>query len=331
MSEQSWVAQAGHCDFPIVRVAGGTLLKAEQERRNCWIRRGALAALCALAMALPMVMAGCATQGDLLRVEEDVASLKRGGRTGADPFKRIAQLSSDIDVLRQEVRDLQGELELARKEAADALAEVHKTRTAVAQGAMGTAGGAGGAAAADYIGSGSIGSGSIGSGSMGSGSSGSSRSGVGGGDPGVATDAGVPATGRAGGSPDQEVATYQKALETWQGDNFKGCIDQFTGFLQVYPSSSYADDAAYWLADCTYSSKEYKRAVVRFNAVVNVYPDSPKAPDALYRQGESLLKLGPKFHEAARTVFKRVEKEYPDSPRAAEAKRQLDTLGAGPA
>ncbi len=313
MSEQSWVAQAGRCDFPIFRVAGGILVKAGQERRDRRIRRGALVALCALSLALPMLMAGCATQGDLLRVEEDIASLKRSGRTGADPFKRIAQLSSDIDVLRQEVRDLQGELELARKEAADALAEVHKTRTAVAQGAMGTAGGA---AAADYMGSGRMGSGS---------------SGVGSGDPGVAIDAGVPTTGRAGGSPDQEVVTYQKALETWQGDNFKGCIDQFTGFLQVYPSSSYADDAAYWLADCTYSSKEYKRAVVRFNAVVNVYPDSPKAPDALYRQGESLLKLGPKFHEAARTVFKRVEKEYPDSPRAAEAKRQLNTLGAGPA
>ena len=138
-----------------------------------------------------------------------------------------------------------------------------------------------------------------------------------------------PSGGAAGGSPDQELATYQKALDTWRTDDFKGCIDQFTGFLQVYPASSYSDDAAYWLADCTYSTKEYKRAVVRFNAVVNVYPQSPKAPDALYRQGESLLKLGPKFHEAARTVFKRVEKEYPDSPRAGEAKRQLETIGAG--
>lgn len=316
MSEQSWVSHADRCDFPIVRVAGGTAVMAARVKMSCGFRRGVVAALSALAMsALMMSMAGCATQGDLLRVEEDVASLKRSGRTGADPFARIAQLSSDIDVLRQEVRDLQGELELARKEAADALAEVHKTRTAVAQGALG---GASGAAAADYTGSGSTGSGSAADGALG-------------GAAGAAIGSGAPGAGRSGGSPDQEVGTYQKALETWQSNDFKGCIDQFTGFLQVYPSSSYADDAAYWLADCTYSSKEYKRAVVRFNAVVNVYPDSPKAPDALYRQGESLLKLGPKFHEAARTVFKRVEKEYPNSPRAAEAKRQLDSLGAGPA
>lgn len=321
MSEQSWVSYADRCDFPIVRVAGGAAVTAVRVKMSRGFRRGVIAALCALAISgIMMSMAGCATQGDLLRVEEDVASLKRSGRSGADPFARIAQLSSDIDVLRQEVRDLQGELELARKEAADALAEVHKTRTAVAQGAMG---GASGAAAADYTGSGGMGSGSM--------SSGSAADGALGGGAGAAIGSGAPGAGRSGGSPDQEVGTYQKALETWQSDNFKGCIDQFTGFLQVYPSSSYADDAAYWLADCTYSSKEYKRAVVRFNAVVNVYPDSPKAPDALYRQGESLLKLGPKFHEAARTVFKRVEKEYPNSPRAAEAKRQLDSLGAGPA
>ncbi len=277
-----------------------------------WVTSAAGAGLCLL-----MLSAGCVTQGDFLRLEEDVTAMKRTGRTGADPFARIAQLSSDIDVLRQEVRDLQGELELARKEAADALAEVRKTRTAVAQGSLGRT--AGGAAAADY---------GAGAGSSASGGSAGEMAAAGAG-AGVVLDSGTPSAGQAGGSPDQELSTYQKALDTWRTDNFKGCIDQFTGFLQVYPSSSYADDAAYWLADCTYSDKEYKRAVVRFNAVVNVYPDSPKAPDALYRQGESLLKLGPKFHEAARTVFKRVQKEYPDSPRAGEAKRQLDTIGAG--
>ncbi|MBK7950292.1 MAG: tol-pal system protein YbgF [Deltaproteobacteria bacterium] len=275
-------------------------------RRPAQIRGLSLGALLA---AIGLVAPGCATQGDLLRLEEEVTALKRTGRSGADPFARIAQLSSDVDVLRQEVRDLQGELELARKEAADALAEVRKTRTAVAQSAR--AGATGGAAASDY--------------SAGASEAGGSAAG----DAGAAIDSGTPQG--AAGAPGDEVASYQKALDTWRKDDFKGCIDQFTGFLQVYPSSSYSDDAAYWLADCTFSNKEYKRAVVRFNAVVNVYPDSPKAPDALYRQGESLLKLGPKFHEAARTVFKRVEKEYPDSPRAAEAKRQLSTLGREPA
>ncbi|MCP3983490.1 MAG: tetratricopeptide repeat protein, partial [bacterium] len=54
-----------------------------------------------------------------------------------------------------------------------------------------------------------------------------------------------------------------------------------------------------------------------------------KASDALYRQGESLLKLGPGFREAAKRAFERVIKEYPDSARASEARRQLDLYTAG--
>ena len=119
------------------------------------------------------------------------------------------------------------------------------------------------------------------------------------------------------------------AQQLLRSDEFDACIDRFTAFLQSYPASGYADDAAYWLADCHYKKGEYKRAALRFHAVVSVYPESPKAPDALYRQGESLLKLGPKFHDAARTVFKKVRKDYPDSERASEAAQQLERLGAG--
>jgi len=247
-------------------------------------------------MVLILGTTGCATQGDFLRLQEKVAGHHMSNRDAPDPFARIAKLSADVDAMRQEIRDLQGELELARKEAADALVEVRLARTSIAQGAAeprgAEAGGEGTAVGA---------------------------LGVVGGDRG----------GNSTPEPDEELVGYQSALNAWRSDEFTSCIERFTAFLQAYPTSGYADDAAYWLADCTYKNDEFKRAVVRFNAVVSVYPDSPKAPDALYRQGESLLKLGPKFHEAARTVFKRVQKDYPDSERAVEAARQLERLGLG--
>jgi outer membrane protein assembly factor BamD (BamD/ComL family) len=42
-----------------------------------------------------------------------------------------------------------------------------------------------------------------------------------------------------------------------------------------------------------------------------------------------LLRLGPGYGKAAGKAFERVVKEYPDSARAAEAKKQLELLGAG--
>ena len=111
----------------------------------------------------------------------------------------------------------------------------------------------------------------------------------------------------------------------YKGDA-EACIDRFRKFLQTHPSSSYADDAAFWMADCHFKQGDYKNAVLRFDDVVRNYPAGEKAPDALYRQGESLLKLGPGYHPAAKRAFERVLKEYPESSRAEESKRQLQLL-----
>jgi len=236
---------------------------------------------------------GCASQGDLLRLQEQVAEHHQAGSGAPDPFARIAQLAAEVDSMRQEILDLEGELELARKESADALAEIRATRTTLARQSAE-------AAAASVA--------------LGIAADGGAELGV--------DEALAPA-------PDQQLVGYQQALDAWRGDEYPACIERFTGFLQSYPTSSYADDEAFWLADCTFKNREFKRAVIRFSDVVRVYPDSPKAPDALYRQGESLLKLGPRFEEAARTVFRRLQKDYPDSERAAEAAQQLDRLGPG--
>lgn len=241
-----------------------------------------------LAIVLTVVaLAGCVSKGDFLRLQERVARMDATEQDGPDPFARIARLSADVEALRQEVRDLQGELELARKEAADALEEVRRTRSVIAEGAAAGAAGASEAGAAEE----------------------------------EAERASAMETGL-----DQELAAYQTALGVWREDDYPACIDRFTGFLQSWPESGYADDAAYWLADCTYKNGEFKRAVVRFNAVVSVYPNSPKAPDALYREGEALLQLGPKFHDVARTVFRMVVRKYPGSERSQQARRALLAL-----
>jgi len=254
----------------------------------------------AFAGVLLIALCGCASQGDFLRLQEQVAVHHKAGQSGRDPFARVAQLAADVDEMRNEIRHLEGELELARKESADALIEIQRTRTTLAQTTLGQATAESGLVLQTGRAAGAV--------------SGS-------------TSAAAAIAQPAEPAVDEELATYQKALDSWRANDYLACVEHFTGFLQTYPSSGYADDAAYWLADCTFKHDEFKRAVIRFSDVVRVYPDSPKAPDALYRQGESLLKLGPRFKDAARTVFKRVEADYPDSERAAEAASQLKRLG----
>ncbi len=150
---------------------------------------------------------------------------------------------------------------------------------------------------------------------------------------GAATPGAAPAAAGAPGGEEgataEEVGAYREAYAAWRNGEVEACIDRFRTFLQTWGSSPYADDAAFWLADCHFKQGDYKTAILRFDDVVARYPDGEKAPEALYRQGEALLRLGPGYAKAAGKAFERVVREYPKSPRATEAKRQLELLGPG--
>jgi tol-pal system protein YbgF len=136
-----------------------------------------------------------------------------------------------------------------------------------------------------------------------------------------------PTPGAGGGTG--VIEAYRSAYAAWRNDDTQACIDQFRLFLQTNASSPFADDAAFWMADCYFKQGDYKTAILRFDDVVSRYPTGNKAADALYRQGEALLRLGPGYAKAAGKAFERVVREYPDSDRAIEARRQLEILATG--
>jgi len=126
-----------------------------------------------------------------------------------------------------------------------------------------------------------------------------------------------------------ELEAYRNARTAWSEGQAETCIDRFRNFLQTYPSSTFAENASYWMADCYFMRGDYKTAILRFDDVVKDYPKGERAPDALYRQGEALLKLGPRYGKAAGKAFERVVDEYPRSARGVEARKQLELLGSG--
>jgi len=154
------------------------------------------------------------------------------------------------------------------------------------------------------------------------------RSAAGSAAPPSAPEAGSAAPGPDGsGASAEEVRAYRSAWAAWSRGEAEACIDRFREFLQTYASSTYAENASYWMADCYFKRGDYKTAILRFDDVVARYPEGPRAPDALYRQGEALLRAG--YGQAAGKAFERVVAEYPDSARANEEKKQLELLGAG--
>jgi tol-pal system protein YbgF len=241
-------------------------------------------AVAALLLASAPGLSGCVGMAEFRKLQYEVRQMKAG--TGSSG--RIADVSAELDAMREEISQLEGRLEVSEHQAKQALEEAKAARMAAAQGGVGAAA-------------------------------------PGGGPPSDDPTAGLSPEGSAS----EEVRSYRAAYDAWRANDHQICIDRFGQFLQSFPTSQYADDAAFWLADCYFKQGDLKTAILRFDDVATRYPKSEKASEALYRQGEALLKLGPNFGKAAEKAFERVVKEYPQSRRAHDAEQQLKLLGAG--
>jgi len=270
-------------------------------------------------LATALALGGCVTVAEFRKLEDRVLAMQREAPGGAASRAQVADLMAEIDSLRQEVRSLQGRVEVAEHEAERAREEARRAREEAVRRAApaGTPPGAPGAAGA-------------GSPVAAAGAAGPAE----GSSPPGAPAAGPEGTREAAAEPGAgagELAAFREAYAAWRADDLDACIDRFAAFLQTYPTSPYADDATYWMGDCYFKKGDYRYAVLRFDDVVTRYPEGNMAPEALYRQGESLLRLGPRYTQAARRAFERVLEEYPESPRASAAREQLEALGPGQA
>jgi len=266
---------------------------------------------------LGVLLAGCVSVAEHRKLEHDVLQLKRGGGSGSS--ERVADLRAQLDGLERRIAKVEGRMDEAQHDAGRALDEARLARreaSGAPAGALPVDEGAASSApdAAPVA-------------STQSSASPSRETGAAPAAPTSAVVAPVAEHVEAGASV-QEVSAYRDAHSTYRGGDYDACIDRFRSFLQTYPASPYADDAAYWMAECHFKKGDYKSAVLRFDDVVARYPEGDKSADALYRQGEALLKLGPGYAKAASKAFERVVAEYPNSARAGEAKKQLELLGS---
>ena len=273
--------------------------------------RAAVGWLAIVAIVVPLT-SGCVTVAEFRKLERRVQDMQGGALSpaGSSQRERTAQLASQIDELERTIQQLEGRIEVAEHQAATAVDEARAAREDAAASPAPTPAPNPAPAPADEPSADAAATG-----------------------PAVAVVADAspvePAPPPADEPLSAEVESYRAAYAAWRSDDAQGCVDRFLNFLQTYPASAYADDAAYWLADCYFKQGDFRTAVLRFADVVSRYPAGNKAADALYRQGEALLRMGPAYGTAASQAFERVVAEYPDSGRANEAKQQLDLLGSG--
>lgn len=116
---------------------------------------------------------------------------------------------------------------------------------------------------------------------------------------------------------DADYAYYQKALcYGFIAKNDKK-IEELNSFLQLYPKSSYRDDAMYELANTYVANKQQDLALKTFDRLIAEYKNGSYTAKSILRQG--LIYYNSDRNNEALNKFKKVAAEFPKTPEALEA------------
>ena len=121
--------------------------------------------------------------------------------------------------------------------------------------------------------------------------------------------------------PVAESRDYETALNHFKAKRIKEAAAAFDSFVKIYPDSSLAPNAQYWLGNTHYELSDCKKAIEAHRVVIGKWPQHAKAPDSMIIIAKCQQDLGdPK---GAKAMLETVLIKYPESSAAATAKQRL--------
>lgn len=129
-----------------------------------------------------------------------------------------------------------------------------------------------------------------------------------------------PSGNPSGPGPDQ---MYDASLQQYRRGSNATARTGFREFLRVYPSHERAPDALYYVGESFEQAAPDSAAAV-YDQLVKGYPNSSRAPSALYKLGRLAEQRGDR--NAARNYYQRVIAGYPRSPEADLARQNQQRL-----
>ena len=118
-------------------------------------------------------------------------------------------------------------------------------------------------------------------------------------------------------------AKYDAALKSFNKNNYRTALSEFSSLLRSSPNHVLADNCQYWIAECYYALKEYDEAIAQFLKVYSYRPKD-KYDDAQIMIGLAYLKKGDVVR--AKKELNSVLLYYPNSQFAQRAQQLINRL-----
>jgi tol-pal system protein YbgF len=143
--------------------------------------------------------------------------------------------------------------------------------------------------------------------------------------PAPATVEAPPATTAAatpGGGLDD--AAYQKDFNLLKQGRFAEAIKGFKGFQKQYPDSTLQPNAVFWTGEAYYQNGDFETALATFKKMLKQYPKSNKVADATLKIGYCQYEL--EQWSAAKQTLNSVVQGFPGSSAAGLATQRLQRM-----
>jgi tol-pal system protein YbgF len=122
----------------------------------------------------------------------------------------------------------------------------------------------------------------------------------------------------------EERRLYEGGLAALRDGEFASAAGAFASLRQRWPASPYAPNALYWSGSAQFAMKDYKGALTSLQRFAARHPEHARVPDALLALGLCHLELGDK--RAARKTLESLVEKHPTTPAAAQANERLAGL-----
>lgn len=119
-------------------------------------------------------------------------------------------------------------------------------------------------------------------------------------------------------------ALYLKGLDYLKAGEVVTARDQFTKFLEQNPKHELAANAHYWIGETHYSEKNYESAILSYQDVIKNYPGKDKVVAAMLKQAMAFEEI--KDSKSAKYVLKKLVEGFPKSEEAKKAKEMLKEI-----
>lgn len=130
-----------------------------------------------------------------------------------------------------------------------------------------------------------------------------------------------------GGSSPADVAYNQAFTDLVQG-NLDQAIQEFTAYLNSFPTGPKAAAAQYSIGEAYYNQNKWPQAIAAFTRVINDYSGEDKVASALFKRAKAELML--QERENAIADFKDLIQRFPAASEADLAKAELQKIGTSP-